>query len=181
MLMKLISLVYNILLLVVAGLGCQSSETNAESIRIKPARACGQELGRTLLHLTPNRIIAEKLINEGADVNAEDSFGMTPLHTAVISNRRNVAKVLVTHGVDINAKTHRGQTPLFWAVTKKHKDIAEWLISNGADVNAKDSYGIALLHSAAYVGITDLVELFITDSEDVNVKNNEGRTPLDCA
>lgn len=141
-LMKLIRLIYIILLLIFAGLGCQPKETIVETVRIKPSGARGEKLGRTLLHLAPNGKVAERLINEGADVNAQDSIGMMPMHTAVIANHRDVAEVLVNRGADINAKTHHGQTPLFWAVTKNHKDIAEWLIARGADVNTNDNYGI---------------------------------------
>lgn len=157
--MKLISIVYIVLLLIVASLGCQSKESDSQSIRIKPSRARGEALGRTLLHLAPNRKIAERLINEGADVNAQYSFGMMPLHTAVIAGRRDVAEVLIARGADINAKSHRGQMPLIWAVTKYHKDIAEWLITLGADVNAKDNEGRTPLDCAQDSDHAEIVEL----------------------
>jgi ankyrin repeat protein len=155
--MKSIRLVYMSLFLMVAILGCERKESDSEGIRIKPSKVRGEALGRTLLHLAPNWKVAERLINEGAEVDAKDSFGMTPLHTAVIANRRDVAEVLVARGAEINAESRRGQTPLFWAVTKNHKDMAEWLIARGADVNAKDNYGITPLHSAAHAGSANLV------------------------
>ena len=157
--MKLIRLVYLVLFLIVAGLGCQRKESDSESIRIKPSKIRGEALDRTLLHLAPNWKVAERLINEGTDVNAKDSFGMTPLHTAVIANRRDVVEVLVARRADINAKSHRGQTPLFWAVTKSRKDMAGWLIANGADVNIKDNEGRTPVDCAQDSGHTEIVDL----------------------
>jgi len=157
--MKPIRLVYMALLLMVAGLGCQKKESDSESIRINPSKARGEELRRTLLHLAPNGKMAKRLINEGADVNAKVSFGMTPLHTAVIADRRDVVEVLVARRAEINAKSYRGQTPLFWAVTKDRKDMAEWLIAHGADVNAKDNKGRTPIDCAQDSGHTEIVEL----------------------
>ena len=127
--MKPIRLVYMALLLMVAGFGCQSKESDSESIRIKPSKVRDEELGRTLLHLAPNGKMTKRLIIRGVDVNAKDSFGMTPLHTAVIANHRDIVEVIVALRSDINTKSHRSQTPLFWAVTKSRKDMAEWLIA----------------------------------------------------
>ena len=47
--MKSIRLIYTLLLLMVAGFGCQPKESESESIRVKPSKARGEELGRTLL------------------------------------------------------------------------------------------------------------------------------------
>ncbi len=67
--MKSTRLVYMTLLLMIAGFGCQRKESDSESIRIKPSKVQGEALDRTLLHLAPNGKVAERLINEGADVN----------------------------------------------------------------------------------------------------------------
>ena len=46
----------------------------------------------------------------GADVNAKDNNGWTPLHFA--SDRKNVAEFLIKKGADVNAKDAYGFTPL---------------------------------------------------------------------
>ena len=46
----------------------------------------------------------------GADVNAKDNNGWTPLHFA--SDRKNVAEFLIKKGADVNAKDKYGDTPL---------------------------------------------------------------------
>ena len=96
--MKLIRLVYMIQLLMVAGFGCQPKETDSESIRIKSSKARGEELGRTLLHLTPNEKLAEWLINEGADVNTKGKKGRTPMDCAQDSGHTEIVELLRKHG-----------------------------------------------------------------------------------
>ena len=71
----------------------------------------------------------------GADVNAIDRRGWTPLHQA-----------------DVRKKRSGGWTPLHYAAYGGHKEIAELLIAEGADVNAKDEDGVTPLHEAALWG-----------------------------
>ena len=55
----------------------------------------------TLLHISANRPdkkVADYLLHHGADVNARDSFGRTPLFYAQRSGNRDLAKLLVDSG-----------------------------------------------------------------------------------
>ena len=169
------------LFLIFSGLGCGTNNSASEKVRVKSSKERGEALNQTLLHLAPNGHVAERLIADGADVNAGDSFGMTPLHTAVKEGHSDVVEVLIAHGADVNAKSHRGQTPLFWAIVKESQSMAERLIAYGADVNATDDYGVSPLHSAARLGKKDFVEILLVHDADVAVKDNEGRSPLDLA
>ena len=67
----------------------------------------------------------------GADVNAIDRRGWTPLHQA-----------------DVRKKRSGGWTPLHYAAYGGHKEIAELLIGKGADVNTKDAAGMTPLDFA---------------------------------
>ena len=89
--------------------------------------------------------ITELLIAKGADVNAKEEDGWTPLHYAVYEGYKEIAELLIAKGADVNAKEEDGWTPLHDAATK---EIAELLIDNGADVNAKDGTGSTALDTA---------------------------------
>ena len=57
----------------------------------------------------------QRELNKGADVNAKDYIGRTPLHNAARWGHKEVAKLLIAKGADVNAKDKRGLTPLEWA------------------------------------------------------------------
>lgn len=78
----------------------------------------------------------------GADINATDKWGFTPLHMALKNkNTALVDKFLEIEGVDLNAKTNKGFTPLMVACWKGEQEIVQKLMDKGADVKAKDSAG----------------------------------------
>jgi len=97
--------------------------------------------GWTPLHRAATTEIAELLIAEGADVNAKDEWGDTPLHRAAQYGRKEVAELLIDNGADVNAKADGGMTALHSTLDGGHKEIVELLIANGADVNVKTKGG----------------------------------------
>jgi ankyrin repeat protein len=78
---------------------------------------------------------------DGADVNAKDDDGWTPLFYAADEGHKEIAELFIAAGADVNAKTGRGFTPLYMAASGGHKEIVELLIAEGADVNAKSRLG----------------------------------------
>ena len=65
---------------------------------------------------------------DGADVNAKNDFGSTPLIAAALKGHKEIAELLISEGADVNAKNDRGQTPLDWAEV----EIADLLRKHGA-------------------------------------------------
>jgi len=80
--------------------------------------------------------IANELIIKGADVNAKDESGNTPLLYALSwdENGFDVARLLIENGADVNAKDKEGNTPLYYAKQNENgAEIVEYLLENGAE------------------------------------------------
>ena len=74
-----------------------------------------------------SREIAELLIARGADVNARETGGATPLHQATYGDHVEVAALLITCGANVNAQDDGGYTPSDYSFGQ----TADLLIING--------------------------------------------------
>jgi ankyrin repeat protein len=98
----------------------------------------------TVLHKavsTDNFSITELLLTHGADTNAIDYRGRTPLHWIcerhLLRNQVLLAQVLLDHGADsdINAVMNNGRSPLFEAFVWKNWEMCTLLLDRGADTS----------------------------------------------
>ena len=145
---------------------------------------CGESSSELLLQsvVEGNVKAVKQHLAVGADVNAKNRYGSTPLHRAAYAGHKEIAELLIAKGADVNAKNGGwGRTPLHVAAIKGQKEIAELLIDKGADVNTKNIKGQTPLHAAVNEGHKEVVELFVAEGVDVNAKNRLSLTPLDFA
>jgi ankyrin repeat protein len=90
-----------------------------------------------------------ELIRDGADVNARNNDGWTPLMLAAgHSTSPEIVTVLLEKGAAIESRDDFGLTPLLLAARSSHSkspEIVRLLLDKGAEVNASNSYGITPL------------------------------------
>ena len=112
------------------------------------------------------------MIQKGAEVNARDNDGYTPLHRAVSDHsyrdKRELVELLLVNGADINVKNNEGLTPLHTAITFcggkekcDKKEMFDLLIGKGADINAKNKAGQTPLQMAEINNRTNMAEVLV--------------------
>ncbi|HUW31747.1 MAG TPA: ankyrin repeat domain-containing protein [Planctomycetota bacterium] len=107
--------------------------------------------GYTQLHQaaqTGNEVIARRLIEAGADVNARVSSGQTPLHHAAAAHVSSIVMLLIKGGADVNAKDDTNRTPLFYALASRPYDTdarAPAIVQALLDAGAQDDIFTAVM------------------------------------
>ncbi|MCL5104981.1 MAG: ankyrin repeat domain-containing protein [Armatimonadetes bacterium] len=122
------------------------------------------------------------LLANGARLDARDTFGDTPLHSAASRGRSEVARALITAGAKVDVRGEMGKTPLDYAAQNDEPGVAAVLVAAGADVNSRNDLQQTPLHYAALYGNKiDVARLLIENGADINAKDAQGLTPLDYA
>ena len=131
--------------------------------------------GLTALHLVSDPKLGLTLIINGADINAKNRSGSTPLHWAISRNKESIAKLLIEFGANINSPDNLGNTPLHFAINSK-EEMMLLLIRSGADVNATNKAGSTpIIEALLNNNNTHSKYLLLAGAE--NIKNNAGISP----
>lgn len=142
--------------------------------------------GRTPLMLAASigSVDAMKVLMEaGADVNAADNFGATPLMFGI----RDMAKVrvLVDAGARVNEKSKQNQTALLLAASNTGSiETARLLVARGADAKVVGASGRTTLIMAANQNDLAMVQYFLDQGVNVNAVDStdkSGHTALMAA
>ncbi|HET8697488.1 MAG TPA: ankyrin repeat domain-containing protein, partial [Gammaproteobacteria bacterium] len=98
------------------------------------------------------RDAALALIAGGADVNAAQADGTTPLHWAAYQLDAELVRALLARGAKAAAQNEFGASPLAEAVKAANAPIVKTLLAAGADANAANADGETALMLAARTG-----------------------------
>lgn len=121
----------------------------------------------------------QKLLADGADINATDERGRTSAMIAVHTNQLAMFNLLVEHGANINIRDDHSDNPLLYAGAEGKLDFVRAAIAAGADTTITNRFGGTALIPAADRGHVEIVRELLTTS-DVNIDhvNNLGWTAL---
>uniref|UniRef100_A0ABD2XNX2 Uncharacterized protein n=1 Tax=Trichogramma kaykai TaxID=54128 RepID=A0ABD2XNX2_9HYME len=148
--------------------------------------------------------VTELLRSNGADVNAVDTFGRTPINLLCYYLRKGhncdlyskIFQLLIEHKCDINKNDKNGNSPIFNLFDKSWISTFQWnalqlFLKNGANVrhinDAEDSILHHIINSnenekkkskAKKISVDVVVELLLNNGADVNAVDTFGRTPI---
>jgi ankyrin repeat protein len=137
--------------------------------------ACGSAAARADSPLADaieagRRGAALELIDEGADVNAAQGDGTTPLHWATYTLDAELVRALIAHGAKTDVKNGFGSSPLAEAVKAGNAELVATLLKAGADANAANGDGETVLMLAVRSGSVAVAKQLLASGADVNAR-----------
>jgi len=143
---------------------------------------------KTLLHSAVelgDSYAVDVLLSNGADPEATDRWGETPLFTAIRNDDGELIEMLVEASPDaeraVSLPNVNGLTPVHAAALAGQDQPIPTLVEYGADVNASDVNGWTPLHWAADRGYEAVVRTLIDLRADIMLRTDSGKTAADLA
>ena len=146
-----------------------------------PSPARRQQLLFEAARLGRTDLIAP-LVRAGADVNAYDDRGFTPVILAAYNGQIAAVDTLIAAGADAcRPDRDQGNTAQMGVAFKGEDAVAARLLKAGCDVNARNKAGQTALMMAALFNRTKQVDMLVAAGADRGVRDAAGRSAASVA
>ena len=124
--------------------------------------------------------LVKYLVEQGADVNAENANGETPVFY-IVRNNGEMFNYLIAQNADVSHETNNNTTLLITASRNKHFAAIRFLLENGANIEDKDEAGFTAFHHVISPHDRDheVINMFLERGADINtVSARDGKSLL---
>ena len=138
-----------------------------------------------------NIVAIDMFLANGADIEARNESGLTPLLLAakkafsgvsykdrVQAKILEVIRLLLDRGADIEARSNTGRTALHRVTSEGFSEAVDELLRRKANIEARDATGLTALHFAAYYDHVNIAKKLLEEGADVDSVADEGDTAL---
>jgi ankyrin repeat protein len=124
----------------------------------------------------------DPLVKAGADINAYDDRGFTPVILAAYNGQAATVDALIAKGANAcRPDRDQGNTAQMGVAFKGEDAIAARLLKAGCDVNARNNAGQTALMMASLFNRTRQVEMLLAAGADRTIKDGAGRSASSVA
>lgn len=121
------------------------------------------------LHLTTDSKITKTLLEHGADINARNGLGYTPLANAISNWKPELVALLVEAGADVQLLYDENVSALLLAIEMDSLQMVETLVDAKCDVNGHPG-GIPPLQLSAQKGQDSILRFLIEKGADLAIR-----------
>lgn len=124
------------------------------------------------------KAVFDALVERGADINAVNEYGESPLYSAAFEGNLPVIRLLINANA-VTCNGPYGRSCVFGAVHGGHTSTLQALVEEcDQDSNEQDERGNTPLHAAIDENANSMIIILIANDADVDELNHDGMSPL---